>query len=234
MTIFFDGDYIIGDSIPADINAPYLTYGAGFFETLLYDGKAVELERHVNRLRSSCAEFGFACDFDDYSTVIDRLAEINGLADRSAKVNIYHMVKNDSHCAVCIKLTPYSPPPADKVFRLCVYPHVHESYLSGHKSMNYMHFMLAKRYAVSRGFDDCVLTGADGSVLETSSASLVFADGDRFILPSSVGRLAGITEQIFCEQNSVEYKSLRVGDILSLDAYVMNSLMGIRNAVIVF
>lgn len=174
-------------------------YGAGLFETILYDGRKIKnLEKHLARLHSSTAEFGYKPYSFDYSGIIFELLSENCLLPLPAKVNVCHVMEKQDEYSVFIAVYPYTPPPSDKVMRLCLYPHVHDTYMSRHKTMNYMHFLMAKRYAEERGFDDALLTDSKSNVLETSTAAVVFYDGEKYFAPESENLFAQYSFFGFC------------------------------------
>lgn len=212
----------------------HFRYGAGFFETILYDnGEIKNLNRHIKRIKSSSEEFGFNVYDFDYEDVISRLINENGLSDGTARVNVCHMASDLKEYSVFVSTVSYTPPPSDKVFRLCVYPHVHDSYLNLHKSMNYMHFLLAKKYAVENNCDDSILLDKDGFVLETSTAALLFENGGYNYISESAVKLKSLSLEIFMEKHTVKPVKIAVDDLLNYNILIMNSLMGSRRAELV-
>jgi len=232
MIVYYKNDFLDSKSANIDVDLPHFRYGAGLFETALYDGKVVQhLDRHIDRLCSSSKFFGYKVTSFDYPNVINQLVFENGLTGQNARVNVCHLAENGDEASVFISVNPYTPPAIDKVFQLCHYPKVHDSYLSQHKTMNYMHFIMAKKYAVSLGCDDALLVDSDGYVLETSTAAVVLLSKDKFIAPKSPNKLASITLDIFIEKNDVVLQDTHISDIGSYEILLMNSLMGVNKAI---
>ena len=231
MTVYCnDGFYDEADVPYAGL--PHFRYGAGFFETILCDrGELCRLDRHLDRILSSCRDFGYRTYSFDYKGVAARVVEENGLSGSTARVNICHLAQSADQYSVFIAAAHYTPPPADKVVRLCTYPHVHDSYMNRYKSLSYMHFHMAKKYAADRGFDDAVLTDGSGNVLETASSALVVRRGDVYYAPLSENRLMSISLDVFRDENRVEQADTHVSETDYDGLLVMNSLMGVRKAI---
>jgi len=209
----------------------HFRYGTGLFETILYDGQKVQyLEEHLERINASTKAFGYEPYSFDYHGAIYQLLTENWLMGLPAKVNICHVMEKSDEYFIFIAAVPYSEPPKDKTFQLCVYPHVHDSYMSRHKTMNYMHFMAAKRYADQNECDDALLFDSNGNVLETSTAALVFYDGSSYFVPKSENRLNSVSAAVFGKKHSLTPADFKVEDLKDMQILVMNSLMGTRKA----
>ncbi len=65
--------------------------------------------------------------------------------------------------------------------------------LPGAKTLSYGINMAAIRHAKSRGDDDVLFIGNDGTVLEGPTSTLMLADGDQLVTPPRDGVLDGIT-----------------------------------------
>lgn len=221
----------ITSKIYSDPFNQHFRYGSGLFETIFYDGQKVQnLEEHISRILSSTEYFGYKPYSFDYSGIIYQLLTENWLMGLPAKINICHVMEKPDEYYIFIATVPYTAPPEDKVFQLCVYPHVHHSYMSRHKTMNYMHFIAAKKYAEKCGCDDALLIDADGNVLETSTASLVFHDGSSYFVPKSDNRLNSISEAQFAKKQTITRADLKPEDIKDMQIFILNSLMGMRKA----
>ena len=232
MLVYYKNDYSDGKGAQLDVDQPHFRYGAGLFETILYDGIEIQhLDRHLDRLNKSSAFFDYKVVSFDYDNVIKQLLLENDLLGHMARVNICHLVEAGDACSVFISTNKYTPPSEDKVFKLCHYPEVHNSYMSRHKTMNYMHFMLAKKYANKLGCDDALLTDELGNVLETSMAAVVFHDGKQYLAPKSYNKLNSIAFEIFAEEHDVSLVDVCVNDLHRYRILLMNSLMGVRKAI---
>jgi 4-amino-4-deoxychorismate lyase len=230
MTIYYKGDYKTDSKVAVDPNALHFKFGAGFFETILYDGGVRHLDKHLERLTESCTQFGFTPKDIDYAKIIDRVIAENELTDSIARINVSHMIEDMNDYSLVVTASAYTPPPADKVYKLCPYPYTHDTYMSRHKSMNYMHFLMAKKYASDREYDDVLLTDSKGNILETSIAAVVLKDKDRYYAPKETARLKSISLDIFAQNHDVQFKDIHISEIGNYEIILMNSLIGQRNA----
>jgi len=229
MTVFYRDSFV--EELTVDPFSRHFRYGAGVFETILFDGISIcSLDFHLERLHSSTAFFGYRSYSFDYRGVIFRLLENNGLLNGQARVNICHLMEKTDEYSVFISAVPYEPPAEDKIFDLCVYPNVHDTYMSRHKTMNYLHFLSAKKYAADRGYDDALLVDSFGNVLETSASATVFCADGKYFVPESENRLPSAALEKFEEHHKTEKKNIKVSSISKYEILVMNSLMGVRKA----
>jgi 4-amino-4-deoxychorismate lyase len=231
--IYYYKNSYVADKISLDVRSPALKFGLGFFETIFYNGELVcYLEEHVSRILSSLKAYQIASETIDFGQVIREVLKQNGLTDGYARVNIYYPIEVESSPASpLIAAYPYSPEP-DRTFSLAISTYHHQSHLCAHKSMNYMHFYLAQRGALRRGFDDALLTDRSGRVLETSTASLVFSDGENMFTSSAGERLPGIALEIARTVLDVSERDISLDDLPEFKhAYVLNSLIGMKPVV---
>jgi branched-subunit amino acid aminotransferase/4-amino-4-deoxychorismate lyase len=74
------------------------------------------------------------------------------------------------------------------------------SELTGAKSLSYGPNLAARLAAVADGFDDALLIGTSGDVLEGPTYSIGWIVGDRFEVPGpELGVLPGVTSAAVCE-----------------------------------
>lgn len=232
MTYYYRNSYV-NDRISLDVRSPSFKFGLGFFETIFYNGEIIcHLEAHISRIQSSLKTYQIAYETIDFEQVISEVLKQNELSDICARINIYYPVETESSSvSPLIAAYPYSPEP-DKTFSLAISPYHHQSHLCAHKSMNYMHFYLAQMEARRRGFDDALLTDQSGRVLETSTASLVFSDGENMFTPATGEQLPGIALKVASTVLDIGERDITLDDLPELKhAYVLNSLIGMKPVV---
>jgi 4-amino-4-deoxychorismate lyase len=218
------------DRIDLDVSSPAFRFGMGFFETLFYNGRMVcHLDAHVARIEASLSAFQLAYEKVDFADVVRGVLEQNGLQASQARINIYYILEAESVAASpLIAAYPYSHEHG-RVFRLGISPYHHISHLCTHKTMNYMHFYLAKLEAMRRGFDDALITDPNGRIQETSTASLVFGDGETMFSPEAGARLPGIAMDVACTILHINERKVTIADLRGYPhAYVLNSLIGMK------
>lgn len=230
MIHFADGTLNSGP-VALDPASPGFRYGAGFFETLYYNGSRLcYLDAHLDRLLGSLRAHGIPYQGVDFEAVIDSVLAANRLDTSPARVNIVYPVGADEARPV-ILAAPHEPHPY-KAYRLCICEERHVSTLNAHKTTSYMFFNLALRQARARGFDDAALFDFDDRILESTTGALLFKkNGEyfqphtRYKLPSTALALAGTVLPILS-------KPISLGDLEQYrHAYILNSLIGMRPVV---
>lgn len=217
-----------GKGVALDPSAPAFRYGAGFFETICYNGSRLcHLHHHLDRLLHSLRAYRISHETIDFETVIHEVLEQNGLEGQFARVNIFYPVEGtESHPVILA--APFAQKPY-KAYRLCLCNDRHVSTLNAQKTTSYMFFHLAFKQARARGFDDAALLDFDNNLLECTTGAIVLKkDGDfcemdtPYKLPSTALQLAGDVLDI-------------IPGVVNMDdlpryrhAYILNSLIGMR------
>ena len=217
------------DGVTQDIAAPSFRFGAGLFETILYNKKNLCLiNQHIDRMENSLEDLGFIGPQLDYAELAMETVERNGLAGQVARVNIFCLMADDNSVDPVIAAAPYSPQ-ENKHYRICTVTDGVQHPLLGHKTMNYMYNWLQRRSAIEKGYDDAVLLSRDNYVTETTTAALLFGDGKRFCVPGGKSRLPSVSLEAAKTILPVYDCSVRSYTVGSFQhAYVLNSLIGMR------
>jgi len=216
------------EPVPLDPAAPAFRYGAGFFETICYNGKKIcHLHTHLDRLLHSLRAYRITHETIDFEPVIQQVLNRNGLEGAPARINIFYPIENPEAHPI-VMAVPYEPKPY-KAFRVCLCKDRHVSTLNSVKTTSYMFFYLALKQARARGFDDAALTDFDNSLLETTTGAILLEkDGDfvemdtRFKLPSTSLSLARRVLDIIP-------RTVTIDDLPQYrHAYLLNSMIGMR------
>jgi len=181
--IYYRDNKFHNDGVVQNIAAPSFRFGAGIFETILYNGNNLCLfNRHINRLESSLEVLGFVPPPLDYAELTMEVIERSHLSGQYARVNIFALIDENELVDPVITAAPYTPD-VKKTYRLCTVTDSSQHPLLGHKTMNYMYNWLRRRSAIQKGYDDAVLLSRDSNITETTTAALLFGDGERFCVP---------------------------------------------------
>jgi 4-amino-4-deoxychorismate lyase len=228
MTYYRAGEYH-DDGVTQDIAAPSFRFGAGVFETILFNGKSLcFFNQHLDRMESSLEKLGFIVPQIDFAELTMEVVRRNKLSDQIARVNIFALIDENDEVDPVITAAPYTPQ-SKKQYRICTVTDGVQHPLLGHKTMNYMYNWLQRRSAIKKGYDDAVLLARDNLVTETTTAALLFGDGERFCLPGGKMKLPSIALEAArsilpiydCSVRSYSLGNFRY-------AYVLNSLIGMR------
>jgi para-aminobenzoate synthetase component 1 len=218
-----------------------VAYGYGFFETIRVNrGKIDYLEDHIRRFYSTWDEL-FQTPLPDltWDEIISQVIEKNGLGDTTAAVKIMatHGEPNDlfpDHGLV-VSARPYVSRSAIEKkggLGLAVYPHPRQTPLAAHKTLNYLYYYLAGKWALANGADEALIVNPDGSVSETNTASILIIIRERIIQPRSPAVLPGIMEkqviECFLQWGYVlETRNIIPEELFGADAvFITNSLIG--------
>lgn len=213
-----------------------LRYGAGFFETVLWNGQTPWLlDAHVARLHTSLAAFGFSVSACDYSAAIHTLVSALHMQGTPARINIYaHIEDENAPVSPCITAAPWQLPAPDRTWRLSTeafaepaHPAHHFTPLAAHKTTNYMYHWLLRRQSMAHGYDDALLLHPHGYVLESTAAAIVCSDGTRFCTPKSRPRLPSVTLAAARKVLTIHDEHIPLPELARFrHVYVLNALNG--------
>lgn len=228
MTYWYQGGLREG-GITLAVDSPAFRYGAGFFETIFWNGaEPWLLDAHIERLTGSLRRFSVAYEECDYLSVIETVVTACGLRDAQARINIFVPIEDpDALASPLVLAIPWTAPRPDASRGLRLASQPAQTPLGMHKSMNYLSNWLERRAALRDGYDDVVLTLPGGLVLETTSAALLFSDGKNFCAPAGITRLRSTTLDAARTVLSVHDCTIRVEELFSFrHAYMLNALNG--------
>ena len=238
MKIFCNGDYYQADEALLKVCDRGFLFGDGIFTTIkVEDSIPLFLDKHINRLKSSCRFFGI--DFFDpgFSNIINHLLKKNLLTDARVKIIISRGIdfKNRiiNYCGetptIAVFIFPLSldlPQPV----KLCISKEMrgNES-IYQHKTTSYLQNLYHKTIARERGFDDAIILSWKEEVLETSTANLFFILGKEIITPPrELPLLNGIMRQEILALESIGgypliENSLKKDDLKKVEAAFITS-----------
>ena len=196
-----------------------VSYGYGFFETIRANNGTPELfMAHLARfLKSWEALFEGPVPDLSFETIVSRVLEANGLKSGLAAVKItatFGTSETPPHNrGLWVTADPYThrlealkKPGLD----IATYPHPRQTPLADYKTLNYLYYFLAGKWAQKNGADEALVLNPDGSLSETNTANILLIRDNRVIRPVSPHVLPGVMEK-------------RVLDILSAMGYAIES-----------
>jgi para-aminobenzoate synthetase component 1 len=228
-----NGKMVAQDQVMVPAHIPGFQYGAGVFETIrVTRGCPVRLGAHIKRMtRSWRALFKIPAPDITWETVITRLIRENRLENGDAAVKIILAVPNFS--AVFVRPYHHRLAISGKTgLDLVTYPYPRHTFLAGHKTLNYLFYDQAARFARENGGDEALILNFDQTVSETNTCNIMILQGRRIIVPVSDHVLPGVTQAAaVCELGKQGYVTHRqpvsVPELTSSANIILtNALMG--------
>ncbi len=216
-------------------------YGDGFFETIRVDrGRIRRLAEHRKRFEKTWqALFDTPAPDVTWDAVIDGVISRNGLSDAVAAVKILATrgsgtaPRFDHRLVVMARAYRHrltgTPLPG---LRLATYPEPRQSPWARYKTLNYLYYHRAGRWAADQGADEAVIVNPDATVSETSTGNLLLVAGNTVIRPSSGAVLPGIMQAAVCGWFAGNGYRIATGPVLpealalADQVLVTNALMG--------
>lgn len=215
-------------------------YGYGFFETICFcKGKPELLSGHIGRFNNTW-KYLFKDEPPDltWKDIINQVVRENGLDNETAALKII-AAKGSGNLPSCYDLLVTARPYThrlqgriEKGLKLAAYTEPRQTPLASYKTLNYLYYLLAGRWAKENGADEALILNPDGSISETNTANILLIKGRRVIKPVSPHVLPGIMEEAVCaflsgREYLIEKTRIFPKDLLSADGVILtNSLMG--------
>lgn len=216
-------------------------YGLGFFETIrVENGQPIFLDDHVRRFyRAWDALFNTLKPDLTWDTIIRQVIDKNGLENQTAAVKIMASFGEATAFPhqpnLVVSARKYLPRPAimDKNgLDVVTFPDPRQTPLADHKTLNYLYYYLAGRWANQQGADEALILNPDGSISETNTANILLIDGKIVNCPQSPHVLSGVMEKQVIQHlieigYQVESRKIMPEKMFSIDQVIMtNSLIG--------
>jgi len=223
-------------------------YGDGFFETLrVFRGRPFLLEKHLDRLCSSCIDTGWgrAPDRTGLAEGVARLIERNGVSDGYLRITVSRGLHGGQLTAleceeptVFIEARQMSLPSLDAPGSLALakskFRRNESSPVVRHKSLSYQGNLLALAEGRRRGADEVFFLNSRGHLSEGAITNLFFVRDGRVFTPDvACGLLPGVTREAvmgLCESAGIP---IACGEFTEADlqsaheVFCTNSLRGI-------
>jgi para-aminobenzoate synthetase component 1 len=219
-----------------------LQFGDGFFETIrVRKGRPDYLSAHLTRFwKTWKALFDSEPPDLSWDVIIERLIGQNHLGDTTAALKILATRGDRPDAPINPTLLVMARRYVHRLESLkreglCLgtYPHPRQSPLADYKTLNYLYYLQAGRWALENGYDEALVLNPDGTVSETNTANLLLINGKTVIRPASRHVLAGVMEAEVCRMltgqgYTVCRNALGPAELFSADSvWLTNSLMGV-------
>ena len=233
--VILDGELLPAAQAKVSALSDGFLFGYGVFETLrTHQGRALHLAAHHARLAASCAALDLAppTSIDELDQRITRLLASARLPNAAVKVARYRDLARTGEL-ITARTLPYSAPDYLRGFRVQTFRQgERDGRITGHKTLNYLENILARRAAKTAGFDEALFVTPAGHVLEGSVSSLfIVKDGHAHTPPLTAGILPGVARArvlALIGPERAHESPLTLDDVLAADeVFLTNALMGI-------
>ncbi len=239
--VWLNGKLIPRDDARVPVESLGFQYGYGFFETIRVDrGRPGFLDDHVDRFDRAWKALFFTDPPDvTWADVIRQVIDANGLADQVAAVKLLAAQgtrETPPHDRVLlVAARQYTHRLAERNrpgLRLGVHAPPRQTPLADHKTMNYLYYYLAGKWATANGFDEALILNPDGTASETNTGNLLLVKDNAVLIPKSPHVLPGVMAKavrgVLAETGRrPETRPLGLEDLLSGgELIITNSLMG--------
>lgn len=231
--VSLDGRIVPEDHALIRATDPAVLWGWGLFETMrVYSGVAFSLDRHLARMKRSMRAMDMRARLDAavIARQVELLAECNRLPDAACRLTLTKGGR------LLITLRPLDSVP--EPLRLITAPW-HRSAdvpIYGHKTLNYLENMLARRLAKAKGALDAVLIDPGGRVLEASACNIYAVFKGTIHTPAlRKGILPGVTRELALRlarrlRIPVRERDLQRDELFKADeVFISNSLIEVRH-----
>ncbi len=246
--IYIDGRFLPEEEAKISILDRAVGLGDGLFETVrAHLGRPAFLDRHLARMRSSAAflKIPFTYSDDEIGEVLVELCHRNSAPEARIRLTLTRGIHPGglalaggapSLIATAESYTPHPPEKYAQGYRLVVSSIVHyaKGPLSGHKTLNYLPFLLARDEAAAVGADEALLLNEHGNVAECSSANVFCVAGGVLGTPGlDSGVLPGVVRDVVLELASragivTRERPVPLEELLGADeVFITSSLRGI-------
>lgn len=237
--------WINGRIIPEEMAAIPVTdlgvqYGYGLFETIrASNSKTAYLPEHIDRFNTAWEKIMPSEPPDlTWEDVIQQVLAANGLQDKTAAVKMMATFGTPGtprpHPNLIVTARPYThrlDGKKDPGIHLITCPDPRQTPLADYKTMNYLYYYLAGRYAAERQGDEALILNPDGSLSETNTANILLVKGKEVLLPKSAAVLSGIMEKVICRYLKTAGFTILEATIFQKDLFTADQVM-ITNSLI--
>jgi 4-amino-4-deoxychorismate lyase len=212
---------IVGPALRVDDG---LSYGLGFFETILILEGPCFLTEHVDRINASLMAFGI-------QRRVSEACLLHLISTHAWQNIVLKIMITEANAIAITRAIPYLEKQYEYGFSLtqsAVIKSAQSAFIR-HKSLNYGENIWALKGAKYEGYDDCLFANEFGNITESSLANLfIIEDGQLITPPLSDGLLPGIIRSKLIKSFEVKQESITHERLLKCEgAFLTNSVVGV-------
>ena len=235
--VYFNGRFVMANEVKTDLYTQTLHYGNGVFEGIRsYDTpdgvRIFKAKEHFERLKYSAEKMHipFTYSIEELETITYELLKKNNLKDAYIRPLMYlganMSLTPTKEVHLVIMAWEWGKYLGDSLLRVCESsfqrPNPKSCWVEAKVVGHYTNSILATTEAKQKGFDEALLTDADGFVAEGPGANFFYEKDGKLYTPKLGNILPGITRQTVLEIASeldieVEEKLFPIEDVFSAD-----------------
>jgi branched-chain amino acid aminotransferase len=212
--VYFNGKFVKANEATTDLYAQTLHYGSGVFEGIrsydTEDGVRIfKAKEHFERLRFSAEKMHIQLDLssDELEKICYKLLEVNNLKDAYIRPLVYlganMSLTPTQEVHVVIMAWEWGKYLGDQQLKVCLSsfqrPNPKSCFVEAKVVGHYTNSILATTEAKQKGFDEALLTDANGFVAEGPGANFFYEKDGVLYTPQLGNILPGITRQTVLE-----------------------------------
>ena len=220
--VYIDGTYYQPQYAKISVFDHAVLYGDGVYDTIrVYNGKAFRLKDHLKRLGESAQKMSIYLP-KNLKNIIKETYRKSQMKDAFIRIIITRgigpMGVNPKDCKSSVIIMVVKRPENNKPVKVITFPFSRN--FADIKSLNYMTSVMAKIYALKKGFDDAILmmtlVGGAENITEATTDN-VFIVKNKIIYTPRGGILEGITKEVIMNKFKIYKDFIRLKRILETD-----------------
>jgi branched-chain amino acid aminotransferase len=212
--VYFNGKFVKANEATTDLYAQTLHYGSGVFEGIrsydTEDGVRIfKAKEHFERLRFSAEKMHIQLELssDELEKICYKLLEVNNLKDAYIRPLVYlganMSLTPTKEVNVVIMAWEWGKYLGDQQLKVCLSsfqrPNPKSCFVEAKVVGHYTNSILATTEAKQKGYDEALLTDANGFVAEGPGANFFYEKNGVLYTPQLGNILPGITRQTVLE-----------------------------------
>ncbi len=210
--VYLNGDFVWENEAKISVFDRGFLFGDGLFETMrAYRKKVFMLDEHLSRLLDSAKLLKITLGQEKkvLKNSIEKLIELNGLFDAYLRITVSRGMHSGrltfdaefipTVVIVAHKLSPYPLSDYREGVKVIISRIRQNSFspLPQHKTLNYLHCILAKEEARLMDAREAILLNSEGLVAEGATSNIFLIKNEEVFTPSRSGHLLpGITRKV--------------------------------------
>lgn len=233
--VLLDGELLPAAQAQVSALSDGFLFGHGAFETIrTRNGLPLLFAAHHARLAATCAALELAPPppAPELADRITRLLAAVRLPNAAVKIVRYRELNRTAEL-ITARTLPYTAPDYLRGFRVQTFRQgTRDGRLTGHKTLNYLENLLARRSAQAAGYDEALFVTPAGHVLEGAVSSVFLVkDGHAHTPPLTAGVLPGVARArvlALVGPERAHETPINLDDLLAADeVFLTNALMGV-------